>query len=143
MWSEREPNGYIKPNPNFLATVIIIFIYFESFYSFVNKIKYKIKYLLIQSFKSSMYTDISIKFKKICFVYGIEIYNYPIPLDWRHMIIRAFLDIYIYVWCTQKVFKWPEPSTNRVFNCVQYFHGLCIVWNIMKTRTLFERFSKR
>lgn len=42
-----------------------------------------------------MYTDISIKFKKICFVYGIEISNYPIPLDWRHMIIRAFLDIYI------------------------------------------------
>lgn len=51
--------------------------------------------------------------------------------------------IYISVWWTQKVFKWPEPSTNRVFNCVQYFHGLCIVRNIMKIRTLFERFSKR
>lgn len=69
--------------------------------------------------------------------------KYPILLDWRHMIIRAFLDIYISVWWTQKVFKWPEPSTNRVFNCVQYFHGLCIVRNIMKIRTLFERFSKR
>lgn len=44
------------------------------------------------------------------------------------------LSWHIYVWCTQKVFKWPEPLTNRVFNCVQYFHGLCIVWNIMKTR---------
>lgn len=51
--------------------------------------------------------------------------------------------ILISVWWTQKVFKWPEPSTNRVFNCVQYFHGLCIVRNIMKIRTLFERFSKR
>lgn len=128
--------------------MIITFIYFKSFYSFGNKIKDRIQYLFILSFNSSLYRDvsiISIKFKQICFVYGIEINKYPILLDWRHMIIRAFLDIYIYisVWWTQKVFKWPEPSTNRVFNCVQYFHGLCIVSNIMKIRTLFERFSKR